>query len=683
VAVTLAAALADRDETEVSTSRRTAQGGFRADLEGVRGVAVLLVVAFHAEVAGFGGGFVGVDVFFVLSGWLITRQLLDEAGGSGTVRLREFWARRMRRLAPALALVVVATLAAAVLILDPLEWARAARDGAAAGTYTANLVFANDASGYFAPQSESLFLHTWSLGVEEQFYLAWPLGLLGLAALTRRRPQLFRSAALAAFVGVGVISLAAAVVLTRQGTPWSFFGLPTRAWEFAAAGVVAAAAGPMTARLRLGWLGWLGLVTILWTGTRFDSTTPYPGLPTVLPVAATVAIILAGEAAGGPASVLSTRPLRWLGRLSYSWYLWHWPAILLAVEVVHSDSTAVRCIGAVVALGLAAATHRLVENPVRFSPTLQANRWLTFGLAGGATVVILVAAFGLQAHADREIAGDPLLHRLQVARDEVDDVVPCTGRAVTPEGDGYCIHGDIAAPQRVLLVGDSHAEQWIPGLSAAADQLPVRLSAFARGGCPPVDVRIAVSESNLVAAPACLDHRAALERVVDAEQPDLVVVAVTDFIGRIVEADGHRPTAARQRQMFVDALDGLVDELQARGTDVVLILENPKFPEDPITCVARSRSIPACTPDAATFLAPVAWLVEAERRITRDHDLARPYDTVGALCPGTTCRVDDGATFFYGDANHLSPRYTASQADALAAWLTESLRGSVTSAGRK
>ena len=212
---------------------------FRPDIDGLRALAILLVVAYHAHIPGLRAGFFGVDVFFVISGYLITRNLIGEAARDGTVRLARFWARRVRRLVPALACAVVGTLVVGAFVLSPLELHTAVRDALSSSFYVSNITFALRSTYYFAPRvGDSLLLHTWSLGVEEQFYLLWPL-LTVAAVVVARRTQRLRSVLAAMLATGGVISFALALHYTARGTPWSFFGLPTRAWEFAVAGLLA------------------------------------------------------------------------------------------------------------------------------------------------------------------------------------------------------------------------------------------------------------------------------------------------------------------------------------------------------------------------------------------------------------------------------------------------------------
>ena len=391
---------APREPAAEETARRTPRGRFRPDIEGLRAVAVIAVVLYHAGIPGIAGGYIGVDVFFVISGFLITGLLWREVASTNTVALGRFYAARARRLLPAAATVGVVTAIVAAVVLPPLQARRVFVDGIASALYVGNYRFAAQGTDYMVSDlPPSPFQHYWSLGVEEQFYLVWPALIIGTAWLVKRfAPSAVSRAAPYAVVLalVGGASLAAAVVWTRISPPWAFFSLPTRAWELAAGGLVALTINQWR-RLPLlpaAVAGWGGLALILLTCTQLGPHTPYPGTSALLPVLGTALVIGGGCVTGGMGvgRVLCPPVMRAIGRVSYSWYLWHWPVLLLLPPLLGDPGGLPgRLAATMVSAGLAVITMHAVENPGRFAAVLRRSAKASLVVAGAASGVAACA----------------------------------------------------------------------------------------------------------------------------------------------------------------------------------------------------------------------------------------------------------------------------------------------------
>ncbi|MGI9052951.1 MAG: acyltransferase family protein [Ilumatobacteraceae bacterium] len=375
--------------------------GFRPDIEGLRALAVVLVVAFHADLGPFGGGFIGVDVFFVVSGFLITSLLLGEVARTGTVSLPGFWARRARRLLPASCVVIVATLLAAQFLYDPLLLGNLARDAVAACSFVINFLFAareaGGEGGYFdAELAKSPLLHFWSLAVEEQFYLVWPLVVWWIAKAARR----FRHDLTMVMATAWVASAVACVWLTDSNTPWAFYSLPTRAWELLTGALLAVSIVSLRRihRALVLPMAAAGLAIIAVAAVGYHASTTFPGIAAAAPVLGTALVIAAGCAVDAPSALrsgLGCAPLLWVGQRSYAIYLWHWPALVLIGVKWGPLSVAQRLVVVAGSVVVAAVSYWLVENPIRHSSWLsrRPRRSLLAGASILAVPAVLAALF--------------------------------------------------------------------------------------------------------------------------------------------------------------------------------------------------------------------------------------------------------------------------------------------------
>jgi peptidoglycan/LPS O-acetylase OafA/YrhL len=340
---------------------------FRPDIEGLRAVAVAAVVLFHAGVPGVGGGYIGVDVFFVISGFLITSLMLREVAITGGLSLLRFYGRRARRILPASSVVLVTVILAGYHWLGPLRGDEIASDGRWAALFASNFTFAAQSVDYLESQgAPSPLQHFWSLAVEEQFYFVWPavLALLIWLGLRHATPAVLAIA----------VAASMACSVWHFGVTWSYFSPATRAWELGAGCLLALVAGRLhriPAGLSLAMAG-VGLAGIVVAALSFDDGTPYPGYAAALPVLATVLTL-----AGRGDALLGVAPLRWLGRISYSLYLWHWPVLVIAAQAFGPLTGVTRTGLVLLSVVLAILTYAAVEDPIRHSERLRRSRLLT------------------------------------------------------------------------------------------------------------------------------------------------------------------------------------------------------------------------------------------------------------------------------------------------------------------
>jgi len=674
--------------------------GLRADIEGLRAVAILLVVLYHAGVAPVRGGYVGVDVFFVISGFVITSRLAGELGTTGRLAIGRFYARRVLRLLPAATLVIVSTLAAAWYWLPATRLRGLAWDALSANGYVLNYRLAVLGTDYrTATAPPSALQHFWSLGVEEQFYLVWPLLLVVTVSVIRRR------GALAAVVGlVTAGSLAWSVLSTGRLGGWAYFGAPSRAWELGAgallaltvryAGRLPGSAGP--------WLRWLGVGAIGLAAVGYGARTPFPGYAAVLPVAGTVAVIAAGCA--DPGRVLSSRLLGAVGARSYSWYLWHWPVPLIAPYALGRElHVPGRLAAAAVAYGLAVATYGLVEMPLRGLPALRSRSgWaLATGLgmtATAATLAVLVPLLpartpaGVASVAEVTLAGDAsaqaraLAQRIEAATRAVNlpaNLTPTLRQAAGDDPDIYrdgChltfaqtrtpAHcealGDPGSATLVVLFGDSHAAQWYPALDAIARDRHWRLAVFTKGACSAATVRIYLDALHRP-YDECVAWRTATLARIRSLRPAMVVMSSNADGGTPLTAAGD-PTGSVDAA-WVRAWEATTRQLVQPGTRVTYLDDTPWPKGNVPDCLAlHPRDVPRCARDTASAAG-------APRRSAIARSVRRQGATVVEpmpwFCTLKSCPVVVGNILVYHDDSHLTTAY----ARLLAPLLAERLHG--------
>ncbi|MFB0833121.1 acyltransferase family protein [Arthrobacter halodurans] len=690
------------EETRPGTARGGVRtGGFQAEIQGLRAVAVLVVVVYHLWPNRLGGGYVGVDVFFVVSGFLITSHLYRDVLRNGRIDLLRFWARRIRRLLPLSFVVLGASLALTLAVVPRTLWADTGRQIIASALYVQNWALAGDSVAYSAEGNRpTVAQHFWSLSVEEQFYVVWPLLLAGLLLLAGRRASGARGTRRVFVVGlvvVGVLSFATSILMTRYSPAEAYFATPTRMWEFVAGALVAVGLADRRLRgLPAQMAGWAGLAAILASAWLYDETTAFPGHAALLPVAGT-ALLLASNAAGGRAGShhwLSRRPMIVLGDLSYGIYLWHWPLIVAAPFVLGDGWGWEAKIGVLLlSVALAWVSKIAVEDPFRRGPGIGTNRRAYGFMAAG--IVLLIVAVALaprlyRAADDRPAVGaadacygpaalanpaecggatgtgapDPAPEEL-VSEAADHPNIECQ-TPVTEESNRPCELGAAGGGATVGLIGDSYATRWIPTLEGVASERGWRLETSIRARCTPSVAEVAPTQDakrNEENALCARSVRNTVDAWVADEDLETVFVAASQT-NRDFTADPGRGVV----DPGVDGFAVWWERLTAAGKRVVVIAETPRMAEEAPTCLSVNADDPAACSVARADAWPRARnLTEAYR--AADLEGVSYLDLTDEFCDESRCHAQIGSVIVYSDAGHVSAAYAEALAPAFGrAW---------------
>jgi peptidoglycan/LPS O-acetylase OafA/YrhL len=673
--------LASGDEAGTAPGDRT----FRPDVEGLRAVAVLLVVLYHANVSALSGGFVGVDVFFVISGFVITGLLLRERVATGKTSVAAFYARRFRRIIPAATVVILVTVVLSYHFLGFVSGNSVAVDGRWAAVFLANFHFAATGTNYLSSfRPPSPLQNYWSLSVEEQFYAVFPM--LFLLVSRAKGPFTFKGRMAICLTVVIIASFCLSVVQTSTSPTTAYFSPLTRAWELGLGALIAVA----TTRLRkvpasaAALMTWTGLGLVLASAFLLGAQSAYPGWLVALPVLGAGFIIAGGAAAPrfGVESTLKLGPFRWLGRLSYSLYLWHWPVLILAAESRGQTTLSVpqNLFWVAIALLLSVATYHIVENPIRHAKFLTRRKWASIALGVALIVLtlgVLTAEVDLHGGSDstgtsQQISNAPLVPLQTIQHLVTDgteirtvpaDITPAVGAAYFDFGlpstwkgceaaEGAtdvpaCTFGDPHGTHTIVLYGDSHALMWARAVNDIAIRAKWKFVLLAKPDCP-VNM-LPYGNPKGFGTPggewsACDKwHQTATERI-NRLDPDLLIV--TQYPRTTPGGQSYSPAQWKR------SLEATLKLVTAPKTKKVIIGNIPEVPNGPVCLSRHLGDVQDCS---SSRNSPHTLYNQAERTAATAVE-AQYVDVIPWFC-SRTCPAIIGHDEVYVDSAHITNTY--------------------------
>lgn len=656
-------------------------GGFRLDIQGLRAIAVLFVVVFHAGFY-FPGGFVGVDVFFVISGFVITAMLRREWLRSGRIDLRNFYVKRIKRLMPALALVVVVTLVASAAVLSPLGTQQQAAQTALGAVFLAsNVAIARTTGGYFdAPAESNPLLNLWSLSVEEQFYLVFPILLAGAWVIGRRFNQKWTptvwltvfgllSFVVAMFGAYGAMPPATNALGLVVEMLTGFYSPVTRAWEFAVGALLALYAYRWRELPRSGAtaLGVTGIAMLLASAWLITGATRFPGLWTLLPVLGTALLLVAGTRSDAITSrALSSRAMTAIGDWSYSIYLWHWPMIVIARVLTDGNPVAIAT-AALLSFIPAYISYRWVEEPIRSMPmpTLRSVAGL---IAITLLPPVLIAVGILYASGEGYWSDKVRMYQAATVQLHAGAVRGCHTYDPLSESTAEKCEWDAASPGApIYVIGDSHADHFSEAIIGAGEQLGRPVVISSTPNCPPVRGYLERPASNPVLNTGCQEDMKETLDYLGTSATGTVVMAsgATYWTNNTVRygltsADASFDARTKLR-LYEESLAATVRELQTAGHDVLIVqavpLRTGEFSWDPTTCsqldLAQTPSACGVAPTLDEANANVNEARAVIDRVGASTD-ASVVDPGPAMCPDGLCSIEGDGFVRLMDSVHIS-----------------------------
>ena len=634
---------------------------FRGDIQGLRGIAVLLVVIYHTGVA-LPGGYIGVDIFFVISGFVITQLLLRETSATGTISLKNFYERRIKRILPAVAFAIIGTLFLSIFALSPFgEQQQVAQTARASSFFAANFYFYLQDS-YWA-LAENPLRHLWSLAVEEQFYIFFPVLLL---ALNKLKIGINSRLSVAILIVISIISFVISYLLSigEQILPkpelFAFFGTPWRMWEFLAGSLIALAPSIRIAVKSISTpLSAIALAAIAWSAISFDSYTPFPGSAALIPVLATTALIYFGTQSNLLTTLLSARPLTAVGDISYSWYLWHWPLIVFAHRVFPASEVIAPVGAALISVLFAIFSLRKIENPIRHNSHLHGKRVLQLGAA----CVIAPLVFSI---ATQQLSATGLgLTELRSDSTDISyaDTKVCRVDLILDLENSNCddySFGPLA--KRILLVGDSAAGSISDAVASFAKSNEFNFSVYYANSCP-VTARAYKYREN------CESNFAQISEYIEKLNPDFLVIAnMSDLyvsesgLGKvIVDFDGNPARSADEAlQLWIAGLRSRIENRFSLRK--VLIVQQPPLSamREPILLQKLfDEEVSLDNSDTRNMI------VQAEAELFKSYKNIAVFDPASVLCDDKNCRQTLNGDALYYDGRHLTVKGSLLMVDGI------------------
>jgi peptidoglycan/LPS O-acetylase OafA/YrhL/cellulose synthase/poly-beta-1,6-N-acetylglucosamine synthase-like glycosyltransferase len=667
---------------------------FRPDIQGLRAIAVTLVVLYHAHVPGITGGYVGVDVFFVISGFLITGQLMREVQRTGRVSFTHFYVNRIRRLLPPAAVVVILTVIVARTFGSLFQFKSIAMDALYTTFYLFNYRLAAKGVDYQnATGPESPLQHFWSLAVEEQFYFVWPLLLMACVWIFGRRSLSRAKLAIAiTLAGVVAVSLYYSITVTVSNAPLAYFSLHTRAWELGAGALVSLGAARLSKQPRAVAIAasWAGVALIVGTGLYFTDDTAFPGSAAIWPTLGTALVIAAGcrKVNGSAELLLDRKPMQGIGAVSYSWYLWHWPILILAPFVFgHSFEWVDNVQLMVLALWLAVLSYWVIESPTRRTQ-LRQRLWTgvgaTLSLTTAATAAILImtlpplvgqgaAAVAVSLDKDGLAAVTKAIGEATLTTKAPSNLTPSLDTAskdqpVTSKNGCHldytkvdppaCIYGDRTskATHTAVLLGDSHAQQWLPALDKAARDHHWKLIAWTKAACPLADVTVynSILKRSFT---ECNTWRAKILDRVALMGPDRVIISQSNTV----------PGTGVTNNDWAEKTAESINTLQKAHIPVVYVGDTPYHTTKVPECVARNLSdVGSCTVKRQ-YASPYKGRAELLQQTLTAANVTY-LDPTNWFCTKKDCPAIVGNLLVYRDESHISTAYSYYLAPLFAAF---------------